>query len=66
MFKDKFLANPVFAVGAGSNPLDSLHIYNYRLPEPYWWYMHSKRHFEESTVVIHGEGHRPPKNLTID
>jgi len=46
--------------------LESLHILNNKKPEPYWFYMHDYKHFEAPTVVIHTEGHRPPRNLSME
>jgi hypothetical protein len=64
-FRGQFLAYPTFHLTDG-NPLESLHILNNRKPEPYWWYMKDYKHFENPSVVIHDEGHRPPRNLTLD
>jgi hypothetical protein len=60
------ISSPSFHIGAGNEPLASLHILNNRLPEPYWWYMHDYKHFEQPVVVMHNEEHRPPRNLSIE
>lgn len=59
------MAYPTFHLADGK-PLESLHILNNRKPEPYWWYMKDYKHFESPSVVIHNEGHRPPRNLTLE
>ena len=41
----------------------SLHILNRQQPEPYWWYMHDYKHYECAEVVLHSEGHNPPRFL---
>ena len=46
--------------------MESLHVLNNKQPEPYWFYMHDYKHFEAPTVVIHNEGHRPPRHLSIE
>lgn len=28
--------------------------------------MHDYKHFEDPTIIIHEEGHKPPRNLTIE
>ena len=45
--------------------LESLHILNDRLPEPYWMYMKDYRHYEKPVLVKHDVDHRPPKNLDL-
>ena len=35
------------------------------MPEGYWWYMNDARHYDKSTEVIHSEGHKPPRYLTL-
>ena len=62
-YRGQFISYPSFHLTDGQ-PLESLHILNNRKPEPYWWYMKDYKHFESPSVVIHDEGHSPPRHLT--
>ena len=59
-FNGKF-SQPTYFHGG----VESLHILNDKLPEPYYLYMNQYRHFENPTVIIHNESHKPPTFLTL-